>query len=328
LPYMEDEALLYPLVLPQIEDIISSSCAKATATCLAAWRTTDKPSNAISVAMGCQDGSIYFFHPEYTSSLTTDVSTQEPTLTSPSQKSKPAAFSALSKLYRPPSPTPSSTGSSHLKSTSSSKQASFQPSKSRVQAGVTKEQAEAPKNYVDYDEEPAKLKLMLKTRDTKDRGFLDSLMPSLSSHSHRPRSADGANQKVRKESSFSQPSVTNTSSTSTSPPASPIGSNFTRQVSGSTANGQTDGLNLVAHTLSPRLGEGRAVKALQSLEGGNSIASLQECGYAIIHLIYILLFNHLSIEPLLSTLLLMEDVFHPCNWDTLRSLNLQRACRI
>ncbi|PVF99519.1 hypothetical protein CPB86DRAFT_783642 [Serendipita vermifera] len=274
---IKDEALLYPLVLPQIEDIISSSCANATVTCLAAWRATDKPTSTISVAMGCKEGSIYFFHPESSATVNTDVATQETHLSSPTQKSKPAAFTNLSKLYRAPSPTPSTT-SSYSKSASAVKQPSFQPSKSRVQAEISKEQVEAPKNYVDYDEEPAKLKHMLKTRETKDRGFLDSLMPSLSSHSHRPRSADGSTQKVQKEPSFSQPSVTNTSSTSTSPPASPIGSNFTRQIPGSAGHSQSDSLSLVAHTLSPRLGEGRAVRALQPLERGNYMASLQECG--------------------------------------------------
>lgn len=292
---MEDEPFLFPLVVPHGRDILTEACNKATPRALAAWELNSGnagSSGVVSIAMGCDDGSVFIFHPEETISTGSELS---PTDQGPSSKIQGSAsqkitpFSNLSHLYRAPSPAPSTSSSSYLKATGNSKHASFQPSKSRVQAGISNEQAEAPKNYVDFDDEPAKLKQMLKPREnTKERGFMEGLLPSLNiaitGHT-RQASSEAPPQLLEVPqkglSNPAPPSKTSTStSASTSPPTSPSKSNMQRTISHEGIKRTSNTLKLTAHAFPPRFGYGRGITALQPIENGAALATLQECGYA------------------------------------------------
>lgn len=276
---MEDEPILLPLVLPGSAEVISEACNNAKTTALAGWKPSNSGAEVASVAMGCEDGSIFIFGPDVPSTVsdvsttTNKASTQRPTSPLPSM------IANLTRLHGPPSPVPSSVGSSYFKPTSSTKPTTLQPSKSRVQAGISKEQVEAPKNYVDYDDEPAKLKSLLKAREpVKDRGLLDNLIPALhiGHHHHRGSSSENASQAIDKQSSYSQVSV-HASSTSTSPPASPTAANQ-RRTESYFQSPISEGWVLKVHAMPPRLAFGRAVTALAYLEEGSTLVSLQECG--------------------------------------------------
>lgn len=52
-------------------------------------------------------------------------------------------------------------------------------SKSRAVSGLSKEQAEAPKSYVDFEEEQERMKEMLGDRAVRDRTMVDGLKPQL-----------------------------------------------------------------------------------------------------------------------------------------------------
>lgn len=282
--HMDDEPLLFPVVISRGQEVIAEACNKATATTLAAWEPLRDGDGPTSVAMGCKDGSVYIFRHNTTPSSPTDsVVVQESVISAKGQRpTSPrlpvTSISNMARLYGPPSPAASSSSSNYFKTAGVSKHASFQPSKSRVQAGISKEQVEAPKSYVNYEEEPAKLKSLLKTRDPKDRSLIDSLMPTLSIGQHqRTSSSDTHSQKLEHRSSYSQISTTQVSSTSTSPPASPAATTAVR-FPHITNDAFSDGLKLWIHTFPPRFGQGRAVTALEYMEDGAILASLQECG--------------------------------------------------
>jgi hypothetical protein len=273
---MEDAPLLLPVVIPYGQDIVSDACSKAVPTVLAVWdaATSHGHSAAISVAMGCQDGTIFLFHPEIVKAPSTESSSLDPKphRTSP----RPLGLSNLTRLHGPPSPSASSNHSSFLSTGTVSKHASFQPSKARVQAGISKEQVEAPKTYVDYENEASKLKSLLKSRDAqKERGFMESL---LSIGHHRGSSSEGQHPKLSRHTSYSQNSTKHASSASTSPPASPTGNQSTRPIRSGDGNGAADPLKLVIHAFPPRFGQGRSVVQLIAMEEGTLLASLQECG--------------------------------------------------
>jgi WD repeat-containing protein 7 len=263
--------------------VIAEACNKAIATTLAAWEPLKGVDGPVSVAMGCKDGSVYIFQSDPTASSPTDSLVQETALSPkalrPTSSRTGVGFPNVSRLQRPPSPTGSSTsGSALLKASGSSKHASFQPSRSRVESGVSKEQVEAPKSHVDYGDEAAKLKSLLKPRDTKERGLIESLMPSLNlgHHHQRAHSSETHSQPVERTSTYSQISTAQVSSTSASasPPISPTVVRFPQ----TNIDTSTDGLRLAIHTFPPRFGQGRAVTALEYMEDGALLASLQECG--------------------------------------------------
>lgn len=291
---MEDEPFLFPLLVPHGRDLITEACNKANPTTLTSWErgNGNGSSGVISIAMGCDDGSIFLFHPEETILASSELSPidqiplrspapyQSVSPSQPNQKITP--FSNLSHLNRVPSPAPSSTSSSHfgLRGPGSSK---LQPSKSRVQAGISNEQAEAPKNYVDFDEEAAKLKQMLKTREAaKERGFIEGLLPSLNighAHSRRTSSDAGPSQHLEVPSNAStNPASPIGTSASTSPASSPMPPNPRRTMSYDKTRRVSNAVKLVAHTFPPRFGYGRGVTALQPMENGMVLAALQECG--------------------------------------------------
>ncbi|KAG8814855.1 hypothetical protein FRC19_001453, partial [Serendipita sp. 401] len=273
---MEDEPLLLPLVVPQGSRIIEESCVESEPTILATWRPANKFDALYSVALGSEDGSTFIFQPKpqhisisETSHIDNNASLRPARPTSPRPSS-----SGHAAVHGPPSPSISNAGSSYLKSPIGSKGGSFQPSKSRVQAALSKEQAEAPKNYVDYDDEPKKLKSLLKAKEqSKDRGLLDNFLPSLRTGHRRQSTSDSAPSHLGKEPSFSQMSTNNPSSSSTSPPTSPV------KESGVTTSVLPIGeISLVAHAIPPRFGVGRATTALHFVEDGTILISLQECG--------------------------------------------------
>jgi len=279
---MEDEAFLFPVVVSRGHEVIKDACNKASATALAAWEPLRGVDGPVSVAMGCRDGSVYIFQPSSTSSSPTESVSQEGALSSKqtSAKAPLANFPNISRLQRPPSPAGSSaSNSTHLRVVPSAKHASFQPSKSRAQAGLSKEQVEAPKSHVDYGDEPSKLHSLLKQRDTKERGLIETLMPSLNTGHHRQRAhnAETQPQRVERKYSYSQASTTQVSSTSTSPPISPTATTTAMLLPQTNIDTSTNYLNLAIHTFPPRFGQGRAVAAVEYVEDGALVAALQEC---------------------------------------------------
>ncbi|EJC98476.1 WD40 repeat-like protein [Fomitiporia mediterranea MF3/22] len=136
-----------------------------------------------------------------------------------------------------------------------------QSSKSRAVSGLSKEQVEAPKNYVDFDDEQEKMKGMIaerKVKDVKDRSPRASYMLG---HDLPAR---------RFDDTLSIASV-ETSSTMLSPPLSPI--------LGPTNTGSYRKLLQLRVRILPRdFGSEHSVVSLSVLEDSEMFLSLQESG--------------------------------------------------
>ena len=98
------------------------------------------------VALGCEDGTLYLLR-QNRHHTSAPINIEKPLL-SRSPSPTPVHFPSRS-LSRPRTPTTSLAPFSLA-------------SRARVVSGISDEQAEAPKNYVDFDEEPERLKEMLK----------------------------------------------------------------------------------------------------------------------------------------------------------------------
>lgn len=276
-----------PLVVPITVSgaSLEESASTSTAAKLLSWSTEDAKSGG--VALGCEDGSIYLFLPKDTWDLvdrnsdpkvTPVQATTLPRLSQPLRPATPAS------VLRAPSPVPSNgpNGPSHRVTTTL--HGPFLPSKSKIQAEVSREQVEAPKNYVDYDDEPAKLKSLLQGKGpVKGRGVIDSIIPKFERNIHLDRQAAGKNIHLTldKEEVKSFLSAGNSSPTWTPRSLSPVlGSPLSSALPSviPAADDPSDSLRLVAHIFPPRFGQGRKVTGLESLERGLLVVSLQECG--------------------------------------------------
>ena len=150
---------------PSINVLESSFNSEQTAS-LVSWRTKD---GLHHTAVGSSTGSVYVFIFHNTPNL--DSRTRL-TVTLPFDRNSPTA--------------PSSPGRSpsHSRRHSRSLQSPFNVSaRSRVVSGVSREQVEAPKNYVDFEDEPGRLKDLLKTsskyeRSLWERSLADAILPS------------------------------------------------------------------------------------------------------------------------------------------------------
>lgn len=278
-----------PLVVPITVSgaSLEESASTSTATKLVSWSTEGaKPGG---VALGCEDGSIYLFLPKYSWDLVDrkpcpNLSPVQATTSTRSSKHPHPA--TPTQVLRAPSPAPSN-GHSHRVTTAL--HGPFLPSKSKIQAEVSKEQVEAPKNYVDYDDEPAKLKSLLKGKGpVKEIGVIDSIIPKFERNIHLDRQSARKSMHLTldKEEAKSFLSAGDSSPPWTPRSLSPVlgapPSSAAPSPIRATAD-PSDSLRLIAHIFPPRFGQGRKVTGLESLERGSLVVSLQECGYVITH---------------------------------------------
>ena len=273
--------LVVPIVVPGAS--LEESASTSTATKLLSWSTEDTRTGG--VALGCEDGSIYLFLPKSSWELVDRNSgpkvfpDQATTLPRPPQAPRPGTPTLV---LQASSPVPSNGATSHRVTTAL--HGPFLPSKSKIQAEVSKEQVEAPKNYVDYDDEPAKLKGLLKGKGpVKERSVIDSIIPKFERNIHLDRQSAGKNLHLTldKEEVKSYLSGGNSSPSWTPRSLSPVLSSPPSSALPSIIrNGDDpfDSLRLVAHIFPPRFGQGRKITGLEALERGSLVVSLQECG--------------------------------------------------
>jgi hypothetical protein len=270
-----------PLVVPITVSgaSLEGSASTSTATRLLSWSTDDTHSGG--VALGCENGSIYLFLPKSSRDLVdrNSVPKVSPVRATTTVRHSRSATPTL--VLRGPSPAPSNGPSSRV---TTALQVPFLPSKSKIQAEVSKEQVEAPKNYVDYDDEPAKLKGLLKGKGPiKERGVIDSIIPKFDRSIHLDRQSTGKsiNLTLDREEAKSFLSASDSSPSWTPRSLSPVVGSPSSAIPNvvRTTNDPSDSLRLVAHIFPPRFGQGRSVTGLEALERGSLMVSLQECGY-------------------------------------------------
>ena len=182
------KSLLLPLTFPTITlstgqsyrsqplDVLQASCSAAEPSTLVSWglsrsfREQDEVNDADNgphtkgVVMGCKDGSFYVFH---AASSQPTPSGSDDQISEPNEQPPTSAFH-LFQHSRPLS-----------RSTSPSLQPPFQlAARSRVVSGLSTESVEAPKTFVDFDDETDKLKDMLKGRAAREKSAQSLVPPS------------------------------------------------------------------------------------------------------------------------------------------------------
>lgn len=204
------------------------------------------------VVIGSEDGTLYVFIQSRPAAAA--VEPQRPT----SQHSRPTSPLLLESR---------ATSRDSIRSAPTSAPFSVTP-RARIVSGVTAEQVEAPKNYVDFDDEPDKLKDMLNGRNPRES-------------KETPNGSD-ANMKSPTPSLLGPPKVNIKRSGVVKPSLSTAELSFvTANSTSSSSRGLaifSHDLTLKYHILPPRCGQGNAVTSVRLLDNNESLVVLQERG--------------------------------------------------
>ncbi|KAJ8081077.1 hypothetical protein PM082_017918 [Marasmius tenuissimus] len=236
---------------------ISDSLSDVKPTTLISWNapsiyTTSGAVPSGGVALGCQDGTVIIWKHVV----------QKPMQRAPSPPSwsgQTSPSQALSRASLATSRSASPSGSSHYASPFNVNQ------RSRIVSGITTERVEAPKNYVDFDDEADKLKDLLKGRQPRDRG------PSFTGE--RPSTERLSIGGSSKQKDSIKPLL---SPAPLSPSLTP--STF----HGSSTSQAPSRLRPLAHVLLPATGSRSSVISTQIFDGGELLAVLQRSGHLTI----------------------------------------------
>ena len=269
------------------DSLFHASCSSARPTSLVSWGMDAKPDlkepevSRCGVAMGCEDGTLYLFQADqkylHEKEITNKYGIDANTSHTDARQSRDGKRSSLH-LPHSSSPSPSS---------SRTNLGIMAVPKPRAVSGLSKERVEAPKNYVDFDEEEEKLRDMLKDRGAKERSIIDSLnlMPNfekpfaIEKH-NRPvfrstRSTEEAASSSREAGLPSPPAVMSppTPASGSSPPSpTPIHTPSSNM-------GPIDNilsLNLTAFV--PTSGRGYSLNCLKVINNGQNLATLHVHG--------------------------------------------------
>lgn len=281
---LDQSVLTVPLTVSQTSrgkgkgnvDPIEQSLSLASASAIISWRievASEDSSRRVApqgLAVGCNDGSVYILRPSGRANVS-------------------SAQSPANSLAEPLSPTTTARRhiglgrpSSRSASPSSTKGAlsPFHVTRSRIVSSVSTEQAEAPKNYVDFDDEQEKLRGMLKGKGHRERHASTSRTRSdpVSEKITATQTTSNPGSSLRKDDTRSYLSAAHSPSPSTlslltSSPPSP-----TYTPDGPLDLGSLHYPTLLCHAFPPHSGARRAVSSIKVHEGGRYITCLNEAG--------------------------------------------------
>jgi len=213
------------------------------------------------IALGCEDGSLYLLR-QNRHSISVPINIEKPLLSRSPSPTSVHIHSRPRSRPRTPSLTPFSLAP-----------------RARVVSAISDEQAQAPKNYVDFDEEPERLKELLKG-SAKDSASTDRLPLSfdrkaatekLPVPSRGPSSPSGSIRRGQPKSLLSA-----THSPTPSVPSPPSSTSHSALPSPSFPLYQ---FSLESHVFPPHPGLGNAVVGLHALANGRHLICLQSQGY-------------------------------------------------
>ncbi|KAF8549736.1 WD40 repeat-like protein [Imleria badia] len=270
------------------QSFIDEPCSK-----IIAWRAV-QPSGSLGAAVGTKFGSVYLFG--------TPPPGEPTSKTSPPSLSRtrfPTPITLAPSGARPSSPPSSPKSPPHSRrhsgspSTLSLNQALIKPSaRSRVVSGVSHEQVQASKSFVDFEDESERLKDLLRSsaanRQPRERSIVDALLPTFEKgvviertplppspflppstlSPASPGSSKGRDDPKSLLSATNSPIFTPRSLSAPPSPHFPTPSDKTDEES----------IALIAHVLPPRCGVAHAVADLIIPEGTDLLVSLQESG--------------------------------------------------
>jgi hypothetical protein len=234
--------------------------------------------------MGCDDGTLYTFLRSQSRRADQKLTVQRP---------------ALEPLLSPRPTTPLHPVTRHSRAASRSDSPSSPLSsqapfllapRSRVVSGLSPEKVEAPKNYVDFEDEPVKLKEMLRGKSAKDKIVQDSSSPSPDSTGSVvtslavPTPESGVPMPKRKPAPRSLLSATNSPASTPPPPplSNPVSPKWPSAGSTET-NSHLHDLSLHCHITPPRSRAGGSVTGIHVMSDNGLFVSLQSSGYVLAH---------------------------------------------
>ncbi|KAH9480388.1 WD repeat-containing protein 7 [Psilocybe cubensis] len=252
---------------------LEKSLANSTPTASASWglsksATSNKERNKL-VVVGCKDGTAYV------------LQTSLPSFSTPSDRSQSKELPSSKSATRTAKSFPSSSGTSSPTLSSFPLSPTFSvTAKPRVVSGVTTDSVEAPKNYVDFDDEPDRLKDILKGKNPRDRHSISENSSDRNPRSVTPSIIEPVSVSKRKGAApRSLLSATNSRAptpTSFSSPNSPMESD---SVSNSNPDLARDEVcTLLYHVIPSQSGCGYPVRSIIFLHDGDLFAVLQENG--------------------------------------------------
>ncbi|KAF9265238.1 WD40 repeat-like protein [Marasmius fiardii PR-910] len=225
---------------------ISETLTSSQPLALTSWDASFNDTDALpsgGVALGCQDGSIFIWKP-----TVQEAGNRAPSVLSLTGQASPSQPMSRDSLATSRSASPAA----------SNYAAPFQfTTRSRVVSGITVERVEAPKNFVDFDDEPDKLKDMLKGRNPRDR--------AISSASAADKPSAGESQRSKALEGLFSP-------TPQSPPHTP------NVISFSPLNQPMGRLRPLSHTLLSAAGPRSSVISMHLIDHGDLLAVLQRSG--------------------------------------------------
>ncbi|KAF8575607.1 hypothetical protein K439DRAFT_1398053 [Ramaria rubella] len=290
---MQSDSLLLPISLNGYGQgsILEEVCAIASPSKLISWGldvehegdTGTAP--MAGAAIGCEDGTIYIFGVN-----AVDAPDQLPAHNMTIGNSLAPALH-ISRVSPSASPSSSRRDSLNSRSASSSNLAPHllsQSARSHVTSSVSRTSAEAPKNYVDYDDEKTKLEGILKSGQTRERSIAEGLRASYGvAGLGVAGETGGIGESQRKKSKLSYTGGSSSApgtprESLSSPPStrsfSPLPSpSFPEFAHLSSHIGIAPPITPKFHVFPPRFGTGNTIVSLQNLSYGIFLA-LQESG--------------------------------------------------
>ncbi|KAG5725162.1 WD repeat-containing protein 7 [Termitomyces sp. T112] len=237
-------ALLIPFTFRRDKsDLLEQSCSRARPSVIRSWghvSTFKHPDSEPGAseggcAMGTQDGTVFLFN---------QICRTQPLPSRPSLPSLESRSPSRSRSSTPTSPHPF-----HLSQ------------RAGVVSGITTEQVEAPKNYVDFEEEPEKLKDILQGRQPKEL-----VKPPALKDSKAPSASKPKRNAMPKSLLSATNSAAFTASSSHPPPPLNMGPE------------NLNVLDLWCHVILPQTESGHGVTSVRPIEDNQFIVVLQEAG--------------------------------------------------
>jgi len=250
------------------QSILETSLARSSPVILEKWgdanvhRTHDNDEGGI--AIGCQDGTVYVL----TRSALSTSTTIDPQVPQCIDHTRPKQLTRLSKASCPNSQPVSPTIVSSALSPTFNVTA-----KPRVVSGITTEPVEAPKNYVDFEDEPDKLKDILKGKNPRER-------PSISDTSSERTPKSAASSIIEAAPASRRKHAAPRSLLSAANSRAPTPPPFSAPESPQESNLGPDpcAWSVRYHVIPAHSGSGYAVTAIQFLSDNRYFAVLHETG--------------------------------------------------
>ncbi|KIL67749.1 hypothetical protein M378DRAFT_73182 [Amanita muscaria Koide BX008] len=239
--------------------LIEAALSRSKTSVLKCWgyhHISETNSPVRACALGSQDGSLFLFHGF------------------PSRNNaRPARANERSRSRRGLSPLDLTRAVPTSPTSLSPTGLHFTP-RSRVVSGITTEQAEAPKVYVDFEDEAGKLKNMLEGKAPKEKApVTETDLPRTNSDSALTSKSETASLKGREHAEH--PRFVHSSVTSPIPSPKLIPS--TPVLSYDTLSSKQK-MTLIAHIIPSPGGAGHSVKAIIPVNNGTMFVVLQESG--------------------------------------------------